>query len=454
MRWSESTRAAISRLVDGGRSTDDPRLRVVLSACRRADESAAGAVLSALGRSRRRDADAEDPRSDSVSLKQALLMPVGDRCNLACAYCYESGRRRDAALPVRRMTSSTLESVLGNLLPYVADPFLLSVHGGEPLLAGKEFFERLGALVRAVPAGDRIEIGVQTNGTLIDREWAGLFRRWGMTVGLSLDGPAEVHDAVRKTAGGEGTHADVLRAIGRLEEAGVPFGAIAVVDARRTRSPSAGADLLRHFRELGITSFDFHPAYSHDSSSREWNLGPVEFASFATELFECWLSGGNPDVRIRFFDHFFEGMTGHGPFVCYLSGSCTTVLGIAPDGETLPCTRPFQGAYAFGNLAQRALPEILGGEAFRRFQREEREGRLRIAGCEWAALCAGGCPHERVADGRQAIDGRNVFCTCSDGGAGGYPEIFSHMRRRVEESLSSRSGGFRAGRPSRSTPSV
>ena len=130
-------------------------------------------------------------------------------------------------------------------------------------------------------------------------------------------------------------------------------------------------------------------------------------------------------------------MTGQKSETCYLSGACTTVLGVGPQGATIPCTRPFDTSFTFGNLAERTLPDVLRDPAFQRFQREEAAGRSDVASCQWSGQCAAGCPHDRVRDGRQAIDGANIYCTCHTDGQGGYPEIFNHIRCRVEALLAS-----------------
>jgi radical SAM protein with 4Fe4S-binding SPASM domain len=164
------------------------------------------------------------------------------------------------------------------------------------------------------------------------------------------------------------------------------------------------------------------------------NLDPVDFARFVNSLFDSWLERGDPEIRIGFFDHFFQGMTGRRPVACYLSGRCTTILGVGPGGTAIPCTRPFDSRFRFGDLTTEPLTQVLESEAFRSFAAEEAAGRERAESCEWGGMCAAGCPHERVANGAQSISGDNVFCTCGTGG-GGYPAIFEHMRARTEAIL-------------------
>jgi uncharacterized protein len=157
------------------------------------------------------------------------------------------------------------------------------------------------------------------------------------------------------------------------------------------------------------------------------------------DLFEAWIARGDPKIRIRSFEEFFKGMTGASSETCFRSGRCMTIVGVDPDGGATPCTRPFGPEYRFGDLARRGFDEVVRSEGYRRFATAEAVGRAAHAACKWSYLCgSGGCPHERLRDGAQAVDGRNVYCTCDedeDGSAGGYPALFTALVRRVEKVL-------------------
>ena len=429
MGWSSATRAAKARRMCEPDKGASPAARVALAAMARADEYAATTLTGALF-----TVAPPSPRRSTVPpvtpIRELLVMTVGDTCNLACRYCYEAARRGQG--PDRRMRIETLRRILDNVLPYVRPPFLLAWHGGEPLLMGREFFEVALDLVRDVAGGDWVMMGLQTNATLLDAGWAELLRKHSVGVGVSLDGPPAAHDAQRVTPNGAGTYAQTLRGIGALRDAGVPFGTIAVIDAAHAATPGSAKALFEHFGELGIRSYDVHPSLTHTAAGRWANLSPADYSRFMIDLFERWIGEGDPDIRIGFFEHFFQGMTGQKSETCYLSGACASVLGVGPQGWAIPCTRPFDAAFTFGNLAERSLPDILRDPPFQRFKREEAAGRGDLRSCQWSSLCAAGCPHDRVRDDRQAIDGANVYCTCQTGAQGGYPAIFGHIRARIE----------------------
>lgn len=431
-RWSRTVREAVQAFIDSGRQRG-PESDVLIAALRRADLYAARCAFGAIPRGAARVG--RDVRNvDPVPVQMVLLKPVGDACNLACRYCYEAERRR--IFPTKFMSETALERVLENLLPYGEGPLFIAVHGGEPLLRGRPFFE---ALVRRVRVGTSrdVTLGVQTNGTLVDRNWAAFFARHRFEVGLSLDGDSRVNDRDRVDRVGRGTYRRVADALHLLRAERIEPGVICVLTARHAVRPRGAARLLSALRNLGVRRFDVHPAFAPIADSADYNVSPAAYARFMIDLFEEWLGAGDPRLEIGSFEHFFQGMNGVPGAACYRAGRCTSIVGVDPGGDVIPCTRPFREGYRFGNLARQTLPEIVAGETFQSFARLELAGQQRTAGCSWALLCGrGGCPHERMEEGRQTIDGRHVYCTCASGGDGGYPALFFHLRQRVEELLS------------------
>ncbi|MBI4539369.1 MAG: radical SAM protein [Gemmatimonadetes bacterium] len=447
MNWSDKARRALAALGETDTAALPPALRVLVAALRRADGFAAervlGVIAAPLTSLQGPGAPTGSGRPRTLPLRMLLIKPVGDVCNLACRYCYESLRRLHAQRGT--MTRETLRRIHENVLPYVDPPFTIYYHGGEPLLRGGDFFRAAVSLARELRAPESTEIGVQTNATLIDREWAEFFREHDVRVGVSLDGDREVNDAGRVTTRGAGSYERAVEGIRHLQAVGLRFGTIAVLTPDHARRPGAARALLEHFQGLGIREFDVHPAFSVAPDSGRWNLSPADYAGFMIELFDAWLAAGDSELLVRSFDHFYQGMTGIHADACYRAGKCTTILGVDPTGEAVPCTRPFDARYRFGNLAEQPLPAIMRAAPFQLFQEHEAAGQRRTRDCTWSMLCGhGACPHERRSAGTQAVDGVNVYCTCFEGCEGGYPAIFSHLYRVTEELLESAVAGVRA----------
>jgi uncharacterized protein len=252
-------------------------------------------------------------------------------------------------------------------------------------------------------------------------------------VGISVDGPQDLHDQFRINPCGGGTYAGVAKAVRRLQEYGLDVGAISVISSSLAKR---AADLFSNFRSLGVNAYDVHPNFSSHSHTTGDPIHPALFSEFVTELFDLWLASGETKIRIRIFDDFFQGMLGHLPSACDFAGSCTSILGFEANGDAVPCTRPFDlSRYTFGNIGRQSLTAIQEGNAFRLFREEDLAGQANSAQCRWYKICHNGCPQHRLKDGKQAVDGANFYCRCQSGIEGGYAAIFDHIGRKSEEIL-------------------
>lgn len=365
--------------------------------------------------------------TSTVPINHFLLLPVGDMCNLGCSYCYESSR----GLVGNRMTVRTLKAVLSHAIPHVSGRGRITVHGGEPLLAGREFFEHV---VREIePVRERFDVSVQTNGTLIDPEWAAFFSDYDFEVSVSIDGSAAQHDQQRTYRDGRGSWRAVMQGLTHLKDAGVSVGSIAVFTKAQTRVEGSARDLFEQLRTLGIKSLNIQPAYS-PIAGRQDNVDPDGFATFMIELFEAMLDAGDPEISVTLFESVFQSLSGQPPAVCYFSGRCSSVIGVTTDGTVIPCTRPFVGEFSsLGNLVEQRLSDVYASDTFQDFVQAERRPRTATSNCQWASVCMSGCPHERLGPGGQDVGGTHVYCTCGEDGSGGYPALFSHLRNTVDE---------------------
>ena len=226
-----------------------------------------------------------------------FIIKVTSGCNLSCKYCYDNSRQVHSS--TQRMSESVLNRVISQLIFHSPDKAEFIWHGGEPLLAGMDFFESIVELQRGyAQPNQKVLNRVQSNGLLIDENWLEFFKENGFKVGLSLDGPQEIHDQNRITLNGGGSFSLVKRAIDLLQKHDINFGVLAVLTKHGV--DSAGA-FYSFMKEMELYNFEFNDLI--DGSS-EIAITPDEFVSFATHLFDLWMEDNDPSLQIRFLENF------------------------------------------------------------------------------------------------------------------------------------------------------
>ncbi|WP_025850801.1 radical SAM protein [Paenibacillus ehimensis] len=241
-----------------------------------------------------------------------VIFKLTGSCNLNCSYCYVfNGEDTRYLLRPRLMDRKVAQAGLNRIFEYTqkngVNRLVLSFHGGEPLLVGKEYLSWLLTYIKETcPIGLQVNIGLQTNGVLLDREWLELFAQYGISVGVSIDGPPEIHDRYRVDHGGRGSYQAVRRAIDLLRDNDlVGWGVLCVINPE-----VRGLEVYRHFREIGIESMDFlFPDYNHDTLPFH-PVGTTPYADYLMEIFDEWYAIGDPSVRIRKFESIMRMLLG------------------------------------------------------------------------------------------------------------------------------------------------
>ena len=274
-------------------------------------------------------------------------------------------------------------------------------HGGEPLLLGLEFYTKALRLQQEFKRpGQMITNSLQTNGTLVDDSWCDFFKQFGFSIGISIDGPAEIHDRNRFDAAGRGSFAKVERAIRLLQKWEIPFGLLMVLN--RTSLQASPIDIFRFFLDLGVQAFAFLPARP-DNVSRTGELpttdyvSPAEYTAFMKGIFDQWYAMDDPSVQIRELNSLVSALVGGTVSICTLAGDCLgQYFHVEPQGDLYHCDK-FLGDphYCVGNVMKDTFPEIRGSDHFLTLVAEERERIQKLKKCPWFELCHGGCPHDR-----------------------------------------------------------
>jgi uncharacterized protein len=374
------------------------------------------------------DARASQGSSGSEATKpfSLLVKPVSANCNLRCEYCFY--RRVGGMYPGRRrMGTNVLEAMVKQLLGLRFSPTAFSWQGGEPTLAGLEFYRQAVALQsRFGFSGQVVANSLQTNGVLIDDAWAEFLAEYRFLVGLSLDGPQDLHDAYRKR-GGEGTFVEVMRAAEVLRRHEVEFNILSLVTPM---GAARGAELYRFFVGEGFTYLQFIPCVERTPDGRlaPYTVGAEEYGRFLSDLFDAWLADGRR-ASIRLFDALLERLiTGESP-LCVLGRRCDHYLVVEHSGDVYPCDFFVTRHWQLGNLLQTPLARLYGSEKHAEFAGLKGLLAPECQSCEWKAVCWGGCLKERqiVGDPRRVA---SYLCP-------GFRQFFGHamggLRRLAKE---------------------
>ena len=362
-------------------------------------------------------------RSPQQPRQWVLISPLSARCNLACAYCYRGTEHSEQANPLL-MDDETAETLIRDALAHYSEVSFIW-HGGEPLLAGREFYERSLATQRKYAAeGQVFENLIQTNGTLLDHEWASFLKQHDFGVGLSVDGPAGIHNQHRPYANGSGSFARVEAAVRLLTEYDLDFGALAVVSKLS----------LGHAREIydflsGICAhFDFLPYGGHQIRNQSsLALDPADYGEFMSDLFDIWVQDPKGDIEVRLLANVVEMIIGGPPTLCSHSANCEHYVSVEANGDVYPCGRFSNVAeMKLGNVRESSLAQMLARPEHDLFNEMNLAARTDCSLCEWFACCNADCAAHRYDV--EAGPHRSYFCES-------HRSLFEHVAEYVEASL-------------------
>jgi uncharacterized protein len=355
---------------------------------------------------------------DPVGPLELLVVQPTPFCNLDCSYCYLPDRAN-----TRRMALDTLEHVFRWLFASgpVREPFTLLWHAGEPLVVPVAWYEAAAALLRRHGAGrPAVTQSVQTNGTLIDREWCDYFRRHEIEVGVSVDGPAFLHDRHRRTRRGRGTLDQVLRGIHLLNEEHVPFKVITVLTAEALDYPD---ELFDFYREHGVRSVGFNPEEvegPHTASSLQGEDMPGRFRRFLARFFDLALLA-DPPLEVREFETSAAALLHArraGPPRRTQENRPFGIINVDCDGqfgtyspELLGLGSPVYGGFVLGHVASDRLEDVLPSPRFRRLEADIARGvDLCRASCRYFPFCGGGPPGNKYFENGTFASTETLFC--------------------------------------------
>jgi uncharacterized protein len=366
-----------------------------------------------------------------------LAKPTGAICNLGCEYCYFLAKEAFYPGSRFRMADALLESYIRQYIEAQrTDLVTLGWQGGEPTLMGLDFFERSVAYARKhARPGMRIEHSIQTNGTLLDDAWCAFFREHGFLVGLSLDGPRELHDIYRLDKGGAPTFDKVMRGARLLEKHGVEFNILVTVNAANADHP---LEVYRFVRdELGTQWVQFIPIVERINADGRTlvqegetvtarSVGPEQWGRFLNAVFDEWLRRDVGAMYVSMFEAALASWLGLPPAMCVFAETCGNALAIEHNGDVYACDHFVEPRYLLGNIQERHLVELVASEKQRAFGVAKRETLPRYCrDCAVRFACHGECPKNRFGRTPDAEPGLNYLCA-------GYKAFFTHIDRPMQ----------------------
>jgi len=326
-----------------------------------------------------------------------LVKPSSADCNIHCTYCFYlekselyPGRHR------HQMSTDVLERMIASYMSTPQPNYTFGWQGGEPTLMGRRFFEHVTEFQEKYgKRGASVGNGLQTNGILLNDEFAAHLANYHFLVGVSVDGGADIHNVNRLTESGRGTHAQVLRGIELLQKHGVEYNILTVVSQANVHR---AREVYRYLRdELGVIHHQYIPCveFAPDGSPAPFSISGEEWGNFLLEIFDEWHGGDEERVSVRHFDSVLTMMVDGIANTCVMSRNCRQYFVVEHNGDVYPCDFFVDPEKRLGNVMRDRFEDMWQSVKFRDFGRAKRKWNAECASCPYLTYCAGDCQKMR-----------------------------------------------------------
>ena len=375
-----------------------------------------------------RDVKGTSDKSISAASRgfQIFVKPAGAACNLACRYCYylDKGHIVPEDAPPR-MTDDLLDDYIAQHIAASPDEIIrFSWHGGEPTILGLDYYRLVVDIQRRLrPAGRTIANGLQTNGILLDDEWGRFLAVEGFAVGLSLDGPREIHDRFRVRKDGTPSFDESMRGYDILRRHNVTTDVLCVVGSHNVGRP---AEVYRFFKEIGASFLTFLPLVARRPDS-PGGVSPETVPAFAWGDFLCsvfdeWAAGDIGRIKIQIVEEAARPAFGQEHSLCLFRPVCGDIPVVERNGDFYPCDHFVDAGRRVGNIRTTPLVELLESPIQRAFGSAKEKTLPRVCrACDVLEMCNGECPKNRFVNAPDGEPGLNYLCP-------GYLKFFTHIR--------------------------
>ncbi len=368
------------------------------------------------------------PQKQQEAPLAVMAKPVGSRCNMRCAYCYylEKGKYSENKKQTR-MSYDLLERLIRQTIDASPGPVVsFTWHGGEPTLAGLEFYRRALELERKyLPKGWEAWNNLQTNGLLLNEGWCRFLKENRFDVGVSIDGPSVIHDHNRRAVNGEGTFARVSASIRRLREVGIEPDLLCTVNAASQEKP---LEVYRALRETGCGWVQFIPVVIRDAAENAapGSVSAEGYGRFLTAVFDEWVDHDLGALDVQMFAEMARIMAGGEASLCWMSSTCGHVLIAEEDGAVYSCDHFVDPEHRLGTLYEGSLARMAQSAFQRAFGQSKRDALTdECRHCPWLRFCGGGCLKDRFGVSAEGQPGQYWLCS-------GLKAFFAHAEPVLE----------------------
>ncbi len=352
-----------------------------------------------------------------------MLKPRGAICDLDCEYCYYLKKEELYAGSSFRMTDEVMEAFTKQYIESQLSPeIVFGWQGGEPTLMGLDFYRRAVQYQRKyAKPGVHILNTLQTNGVSLDDAWCTFFRENGFLIGISVDGPAPLHDAYRVDKAAKPTHGRVMAGLDLMKKHGVEYNVLTTVHAANVDHP---LEVYRYLRdEVGSTFMQFIPIVEREGESGTTNRSVTGrgYGKFLVTIFDQWVRRDVGNVFVQIFDVALSAWTGQRAGLCIFEETCGRALAMEHTGDLYSCDHFVEPEHLLGNVLRTDLPVLVDGARQRDFGAAKKDTLPQYClDCEVRFVCNGGCPKNRFIKTPHGEAGLNYLCQ-------GYRTFFNHI---------------------------
>ena len=351
-----------------------------------------------------------------------MFKPIGSLCNLNCAYCYYLDKSdnydKKSVMPLDILEKCIKEYFEIN----DTEEIIFDWHGGEPLMLGLGYFENIVRFQNRYKGNKKILNTIQTNGTLLNPDFASFFRNNNFLVGISIDGPQHIHDKYRLDKGGYPTLNKVLRGIELLHRYGVDFNTMTTINKA---GEGKGLEVYDFLKRIGSHYMQFMPVVEYvnlktnkitspadeDSKLAPWSVDPIEYGKFMCEIFDHWVKNDVGRYFVNLFDSTLANYCGMNPGTCAYSETCGANAVVEHNGDVYPCDHFVYPKYKLGNVTEMSLYDMVSANPMVEFGIDKRNTLpTQCLQCKYYFACHGECPKHRFEKTLCGKNGLNSLC--------------------------------------------